>query len=169
VQLLKRWRDIKWEKNPELAPISVVLTTLSGYGYSGQTTVAAAIDQILAHIVASIPAKSRLVVLNPTNVREDFSEKWDTDAKAYSEFVVGIYQLYETWKEIRELGGQALYRKLQELFGPDLTNRVLKEHTQYVESLRASKNLAVTQSGRITTAASAAAVATIAKNRYWGS
>lgn len=167
-QLLKRWREVKWEKTPELAPISVVLTTLSGYGYGGATTVVAAMDQVLNHIVAAIPAKGRLVVVNPTNPREDFSEKWDTNPKAYAEFVAGILQLHTAWQEIRNLGGQALYRRLQELFGTDLTNRVLKEHADYMESLRSGKNLGVTKEGRVTTAASAAAVAAVAKNRYWG-
>lgn len=168
VQLLKRWRDVRWEKNPDLAPISIVLTTLSGAGYAKGTSVVAAMDQILNHVVKAIPANGRLVVLNPMNLHEDFSEKWDNDPKAYAEFVAGIRQLHAVWSEIRNLGGQNLYRKLQDLFGTDLTNRVLKEQSEYVESLRAQKRLGVTREGRVTSAASAAAVATVAKNRYWG-
>jgi len=77
VQLLKRWRDVFYETQPEIAPISIVLTTLAGLHYGGETDVVAALTAVLDRIVQAIPpVGQRLIVLNPSNHKEDLSEKW---------------------------------------------------------------------------------------------
>jgi hypothetical protein len=77
IQLLKRWRDIKYAASPKLAPVSVVLTTLAAVHYRGEQSVAEGLENILQGIVNSLPAFGRLQVFNPTNALEDFSEKWN--------------------------------------------------------------------------------------------
>jgi hypothetical protein len=92
VQLLKRWRDIAYAKNPDLAPVSIVLTTLAAQHYNGDQSVNAALMNVLDGIVASFSANGngRLVVLNPTNSKEDLSERWDEVPDAYKAFASGI-------------------------------------------------------------------------------
>jgi hypothetical protein len=78
VQLIKRWRDLYYD-DPNLAPISIVLTTLSGHFYKGETSVTAAVSSILNAIVEAVAfsdlKQERLVVLNPSNTAEDLSER----------------------------------------------------------------------------------------------
>ena len=68
VQLLKRWRDLRYRHDPANAPISIVLTTLAGTYYSGEGSISLALGNVLGAIVASIPRNGhRLLVLNPAN------------------------------------------------------------------------------------------------------
>ena len=70
MQLIKRYRDVYFEENADSAPISIVLTTLAGQIYKGQSSVYKAISDILEGILMNLPSDGkRLIVLNPTNKR----------------------------------------------------------------------------------------------------
>jgi hypothetical protein len=75
VQLLKRHRDIMFANHPDGQPISIIITTLAGRAYQGETDTAAALGEILRtmdrYINASVPR-----VPNPVNPAEDFADKW---------------------------------------------------------------------------------------------
>src|SRR5712664_4182042 len=76
-QLLKRWRDVKYVEHKNLAPISIVLTTLAGLHFAGQDSVSVALAGILDKINGETAGSvSRVVVVNPVNEAEDLSEKW---------------------------------------------------------------------------------------------
>src|SRR5262249_39468449 len=100
VQLLKRWRDIRY-KGSNLAPISVVLTTLAAHYYSGQPAVSETLRVILDGIGGAISlADSRLDrirVCNPSNPAEDLSERWDNNSNAYRAFKEGIREFHQQW------------------------------------------------------------------------
>lgn len=82
-QLLKRWRDLYYKHAPEVSPISILLTTLAAQQYYGQKSVSTAFADIVSGIVNSIPPLGeRLVVVNPTQPAEDFSERWGQDLAA---------------------------------------------------------------------------------------
>ena len=118
VQLLKRWRDIHYQNAPDLAPISIVLTTLAANHYKGAVSVKDAIGTILDGILSTIPLSGRLVVLNPTNAKEDFSERWDDDRRMYPAFVEGIKSFRRRWEEIdRRQGIHNIGQVLEQLFG----------------------------------------------------
>lgn len=78
IQLLKRHRDIMFQKWPEMKPTSIVITTLAAWAYQGETDLSAAVGGILDRMESFIrDAKPR--VPNPTNPAEDFADKWDTE------------------------------------------------------------------------------------------
>src|ERR1700679_1647043 len=88
VQLLKRMRDVRFRNNKAPAPISIVLTTLAGHFYDGEQSLARTVGEILRCVQAAVKVSHpRLVVLNPTNRDEDFSECWDKDSTGYRVFV----------------------------------------------------------------------------------
>src|SRR5262249_1555277 len=98
VQLLKRWRDIAYAKSPNIAPISIVLTTLATQHYRYQESVNDALTGVLNNLVTSLPASGRrLVVLNPTNQKEDLSERWDENPGAYELFISSIITFQRQW------------------------------------------------------------------------
>lgn len=75
LQILKRHRDVLFAKNPDSKPISIILTTLAGRAYQGETDVAEALNQILSNMGSYVNGvKPR--VPNPVNSEEDFSDKW---------------------------------------------------------------------------------------------
>ena len=77
VQILKRHRDVMFEKNPDGKPISVIITTLAARAYAGQTDLYTTFDSILSSMGRLIASTSPRVP-NPVNPVEDFADKWAT-------------------------------------------------------------------------------------------
>ncbi len=75
VQILKRHRDLMFAINPDAQPISVVITTLAGRAYRGETTVADALGNVLASMGGFVSQRAPRVP-NPVNPAEDFADKW---------------------------------------------------------------------------------------------
>jgi len=75
VQILKRHRDVMFADDPDGAPISVIITTLSAAAYQGEQDVASALQRILADMRSCV-RDTVPRVLNPVNPAEDFADKW---------------------------------------------------------------------------------------------
>lgn len=121
VQLTKRARDVAF-RDGDAAPRSIVLTTLLAHAYRGRLSVYEALTEALAEIATMIARAQprRLVVLNPTNPAEDFSERWDKDRKSYTAFVHEISRLGTELHELRHHSGlNNIATALGHLFGRD--------------------------------------------------
>jgi len=171
VQLMKRWRDIRYAENPEIAPISIVLTTLAGQYYGGQQFVGEALGDILDGIVANLPPKNqRLVVLNPTNQKEDLSEKWDENPSAYQAFVSGVIAFQQSWQSISQARGiPQISTALRGLFGEDLTKAVVKEQAELIQKDRSEQRLGIQKSSGILSGLTGVGVVPIRQNTFHGS
>lgn len=170
VQLMKRWRDIAYAKNPGAAPISIVLTTLAGRQYTGQQSVNEALADGLNGIVARLPsAGQRLVVLNPANPNEDLSESWNDSAESYEAFVAGVVAFQNAWRDINQQRGiHLIARKLEGLFGEDLTMAAIKEQAEFVEKARSEQRLGIRKNSGVISIATTASVP-IRRNTFHGS
>lgn len=75
IQILKRHRD-NWSKdNPDLKPISIIITTLAARAYNGETGVVTALGNVLEKMGGLVsPSKPR--VPNPVDPEEDFADRW---------------------------------------------------------------------------------------------
>lgn len=172
VQLSKRARDTAFD-DPETAPRSIVLTTLLAKQYDGGEALLSSWINALAGIeeAAQQAQPRRLVVLNPTNEEEDFSERWDEKPDEYNEFVDWVQQMHQQVAELGRLNGQAFHEALFELFGEKVVSQAIELQAERTDSLRSSGRLQVqTQGsapGRLGSASSAAAV-TIKKNTFYG-
>lgn len=80
VQLLKRARDV-WFGVSELAPKSILLTTLAARHYSGQATLHEALLGIADGVVHDLH-QAGVKVVNPVDATEELSENWRTDPAA---------------------------------------------------------------------------------------
>lgn len=75
VQLLKWHRDLSFRRDPDGKPVSIILTTLAAMAYAGETTLAEALENILAKMGSLVrPQEPRIP--NPVNPKEDFADKW---------------------------------------------------------------------------------------------
>jgi hypothetical protein len=105
VQLIKRYRDIYFDKIPQYATSSVILTTIAGHFYKGENSIFETIDAILSRIQQESAAlqlrQSRLKITNPVNPQEDFSEKWDKEPKLYQHFLAFTKDFYEKWQLLK--------------------------------------------------------------------
>lgn len=151
VQLLKRWRDIRYANACDLAPISIVLTTLAGEMYTGGRSVSAVLKTILDGIVLKIAEADnrldRIRVHNPSNQAEDLSERWDSNPKSYMAFCDGIHELRRQWTTILSKQGD-VRRELEVLFGETVKKAVTKQ-AERVQSDRTKERLGVSSAGLI--------------------
>jgi hypothetical protein len=82
VQLLKRHRDIVFTNDPDGAPASIIITTLSARAYQGEAEIGDALATILSNMGALVsPTSPRLP--NPVNPAEDFADRWSDPASRH--------------------------------------------------------------------------------------
>jgi hypothetical protein len=86
IQLLKRHRDVMFADNPDVAPISMILTNLAGHAYGGEADVYGAVRGILARMLNYVRAE-RPRVPNPTHPDEDYADKWSKDPRLEVSFL----------------------------------------------------------------------------------
>lgn len=166
VQLLKRARDIRFAGSPDLAPISIVLTTLAGESYAGELHPIQALYAIVQRIVSSIPSTGRLVVCNPANPHEDLSERWDDNLEAYRSFVSWMIELERDLAALQQPGVPDARKRLEKLFG-EVVPRAIRGQAEAFEEARRSGQLGVTHTGAITTAVSSGVVS-VRRNTFYG-
>jgi hypothetical protein len=152
VQLFKRWRDIYYKNRQDVAPISIVLTTLAAKHYKGDdcinTALANIVNCICEEIAGAEAAHQRVWICNPANPREDLSERWSNDHAAYNAFTEGMRNLQRQWNLVLTKSVN-INSELERLFGEEVRPAVVKQ-AKRVQEARASKSLGVRSSGIIT-------------------
>lgn len=75
IQLLKRHRDLIFKDDPDVKPISIIITTLAAMAYQGETDIESAMSTILSRMGELVnPTRPR--VPNPVDPAEDFADRW---------------------------------------------------------------------------------------------
>jgi len=148
IQLIKRWRDVTYANTMEQAPISIVLTTLSGQHYMGETSICAGLTGILQRIVAQTRAEGHfLEIRNPANPDEVLSEKWGGNPHLYASFAQGIQEFNGAWNGLCTTNGiPPITKALERLFGEEVAKTVIAERAESMQTERNSGRLQV-QSG----------------------
>ncbi len=77
VQMFKRHRDIMFADKPDVKPISIIITTLAGRAYQGETDLWEAARNVLDKMGGLVNPQAPRVP-NPVNPAEDFADKWST-------------------------------------------------------------------------------------------
>ena len=75
IQLLKRHRDQMFKEDPDVKPISVIITTIAARAYSGQKALDITLQEILDELKRFADSGST-VVPNPVNPEENFADRW---------------------------------------------------------------------------------------------
>ena len=126
IQLLKRHRDIMFRKNPEDAPISMIITNLAAHAYDGQADLGSAFSHIVETMPSFImPARPR--VPNPTDPAEDYADKWAKNPALEDHFWLWHRQLKH---DVARIAVACTERRLaptvRTIFGLDLTQEQLR-------------------------------------------
>lgn len=157
VQLLKRHRDIAFTDQPDLAPVSIVLSTLAAETYSGNTSVFSTVKKTLNIVHARIEqSQERLEVWNPANaIQEDLGERWDKNPDAYDAFKSWISQFKSIWEQLEySRGYEQINDLLASLFGEHPTREAIREEAQRLDAAKQSGQLGVVSgTGLLTTQA----------------
>lgn len=172
VQLIKRYRDIYFQKDDTYKTSSIVLTTVAGQFYNGEDSIYDTVDGIITSIRTKISATPgvRIKVLNPVNEEEDFTDKWEAEPKYYTEFQKFCDYLFKEWQALKKENGIIEEsRVLKGLFGDDIYVNAQKRQTNRLEQLRKSNSLGVNRSTGVLSSLGAAAITTPVKsNTFFG-
>ncbi len=171
VQLVKRWRDVRFQDQPDLAPSSIILTTLAGQEYTGEQLCSVALTRIVEGLFTFARSGQR-EIRNPANADEVISEKWLSSSDAYGASVEASSEFREAWRALvyasqAPVGGlRDVTARLRELFGEPAVGAV-KAACERMNRARAGNDLYVErQAGSIITGASStAAASTLIKAR----
>lgn len=78
IKLLKRHRDMRFSEEPDIRPISIILTTLAAHAYNQEVAISDALQGVLARMDQYIEIRNGVYwIENPTDPRENFADKWE--------------------------------------------------------------------------------------------
>lgn len=101
IQILKRHRDVMFTRNPELAPISMIITNLAARAYAGERDLGIALSSIVQRMADFVlPGWPR--VPNPTLPTEDYADKWRNNPELEEHFYLWLAQVQA---DVRTLSG----------------------------------------------------------------
>jgi hypothetical protein len=171
VQIFKRQRDLVFAKTPDLAPASIILSTLCAELYRGEESVSDAIANILLRLSQKIQQNQgeRLSVWNPANrVLEDLGERWQHNPEAYTQFKAWIFSFHRQWQSLLKIRDQkTLSVFLGDLFEEQLTQTAFREYAEILERDRQPGRLGIQSNTGILTCQASPIL--IPRNTFYGS
>ena len=128
VQLLKRHRDIMFEKDSEDKPISMIITTLAAHAYQNEADLYSALSTIINGMPNYILTKDGAPwIPNPVNPDENFADKWKEKPKKELNFKKWLLQIKtDLASAIHETGIHKVADRLKPAFGDRAVNESMK-------------------------------------------
>ena len=135
VQILKRHRDIWFEKNKfrygeKAEPISIIITTLTALAYNNEID----LQQALWNIVTDMPNHIKcdingvVCISNPVNPLENFADKWQEHPIRKTCFMDWLKQVQEDFRKAFESGDiQNVGELLKHCLGESVVNKAQKK------------------------------------------
>ena len=155
IQILKRYRDIKFKETPDIKPISIILTTLMAKVYTGKESVYELIEKFSKEYMMHIEKdeNGNIIIRNPVNENENFADKWPKypeRRKAFFKFMTELEQDLVTNRILLEgnIREQADFYK--KLFGENMVNRAYENIANETRSEREKANIYLKENGNIT-------------------
>ena len=158
VQLFKRWRDKEYQERPKLSPPSIILTTLAGHYYLGQSFCTDALGRILESIVQRIESEETIRMTNPAHPVENICEKWNKTPGSYRDFTNSVTAFRERWERLLYTRGlHDIEEELADLFGEAPVQWAVRELAErQVIRPRADRSLGVQRSTGVLAASASA-------------
>ena len=157
VQALKAHRNIYFANDLTSRPPSVLLTTLAGHAYGGQTNLFEAVMCIAGDMDLYIERDGRdYVVLNPVQPSdrpENFADRWGRDPSLVKKFYGWLDAFQRTLDHAVETktGVNELVHRLGASFGTSPVQKAAKQYAEAQNAHRAGSRLNVTSTGALTT------------------
>ena len=170
VQLIKRYRDMYFQKDDTYRTSSIILTTIAGQFYQGEESIFDTVDNIITTIRTKVNQPiGRLKIVNPVNAEEDFTDKWNNEPEYYEAFKKFASHLYNEWQKLKMQNGVLEDGFIMKgLFGDDIFRKAQISQTARIEALRKSKDLGVTRNTGILSSVSSIGAAAIKSNTFFG-
>lgn len=144
IQILKRHRDIMFEKDCSDAPISIIITTLAAMAYNNEIDLYETLKNIVFNIPKMItPSNGEYKILNPVLHEENFADSWkEVPVKAENFFEwIKTVQRDIVEEPILLTGIDQISKPLYRAFGKEITKRALNKYGQDLKIERSNNNL----------------------------
>lgn len=118
VQLFKRWRDVTFQGREDLAPSSIILTTLSGKLYQGEHHPTDALATILDGVCLWSQQAGQIELMNPSNPKECITDRWKEKPDSYDAFIEAAHDFRTAMHTLIDEGRYPdCINDLKEMFG----------------------------------------------------
>jgi len=137
IQLIKRYRDNYFkDKEESLVTPSIIITTLAAYGYKKQSSEFQTLQDTVNYIMDKIKNSYGIIVVeNPQNTDERFSDKLEKHPAMYSEFKSFIYSLHGKLEILKNCKDTTeVYKTLYEMFGENVVSSAIFEQADYIKN-----------------------------------
>lgn len=156
IEILKRYRDIKFKDTPDIKPISIILTTLMARIYTGKENVYELIEKFSKEYVLYLEKdeNGNVLIQNPVNENENFADKWPSNPERKEAFFKFMYDLkYDlvTNKVLLEGNIREQADAYKKLFGENMVNKVYENIAQKTREEREKSNMYLKENGNLTT------------------
>jgi hypothetical protein len=180
VQIAKRHRDLIFIDNPDVAPLSVIITTLASRSYEWciknreYDTELDLLFDVIQHMPDTIETRrvnGRLewFIWNETTEGENFSEKWNHDQERAEAFFMWQARFSSDIRELEATAGlDRLGDKLKGLFGARPASAAIESVTKRISTARRIGKLRVAPSIGLTRAAIPTSTP-VRSNTFYGS
>lgn len=171
VQLIKRYRDIYFQKDDTFKTSSIVLTTIAGQFYNGEESIYLTVENIVNRILLHTRNMSgRIKVVNPVNSEEDFTDKWENEPGYYRAFKAFSEHLYKEWQELKKENGVIPEGKiLKGLFGDELYFGAQASQANIIEEARNTSHLGIDRVTGSLTSLGLISTSAVKTNTFYGS
>ena len=156
IEILKRYRDIKFKDTPDIKPISIILTTLIARIYTGKENVYELIEKFSKEYVLYLERdeNGNVLIQNPVNKNENFADKWPSNPErkeAFFKFMDDLKYDLVTNNVLLEGNIREQADAYKKLFGENMVNKVYENIAQKTREEREKSNMYLKENGNLTT------------------
>lgn len=156
IEILKRYRDIKFKDTPDIKPISIILTTLMAKIYTGKENVYELIEKFSKDYVLYLEKdeNGNILIQNPVNENENFADKWPSNPErkeAFFKFMDELRYDLVTNKVLLEGNLREQADAYKKLFGENMVNKVYESMAKSTREEREKSNVYLKENGNLTT------------------
>ena len=156
IEILKRYRDIKFKDTPDIKPISIILTTLMARIFTGKENVYELIEKFSKEYVLYLEKdeNGNVLIQNPVNENENFADKWPSNPErkeAFFKFMDDLKYDLVTNKVLLEGNIREQADAYKKLFGENMVNKVYENIAQKTREEREKSNMYLKENGNLTT------------------
>lgn len=180
VQFLKRHRDHHFLKiEDDIAPISIIITTLSMRSYEhcvkwytldDELELLVAVIRMMPHFIETgfEDGRKTYAVWNETTIGENFADRWNTEPKRAEAFYAWHDKALSDFEAMRSaVGLDTVISQSRNQFGERIVDRVMSKRNQVLSDARKSQTLLAAPAIGLTTSPAAASTP-IPKNDFFG-
>ena len=123
-------------KDDEDKPISIIITTLAGRAYNGESSLLEGLYNVVGSMESHIKRNpnGEFVISNPVNPEENFADKWPTHPKRKENFFKWLRQVKSDVENIMNARGLQLRENVGsafgEVFSKKMFNSMADQHKQ---------------------------------------